>query len=123
MAFDLLDQVESSLAVSRISIDEFSESDNFCNKPLYPRQRVLLKLLFLEELTGAEEDVLTYWIKGGRNGSEISISPNIRERVDYLRERGYSHFREVVLVGGRRSSKGFCTGMALGKLMWDTLQL
>lgn len=123
MAFDLLDQVESSLTVSRITVEEFAESDQFCNKPLYPRQKVLLKLLFLEELTGAEEDVLDYWMAGGRNGNEISISPNIRERVTYLRERGYNHFREVVLVGGRRSSKGFCTGVALGKLMWDTLQL
>jgi hypothetical protein len=123
MSLDLLEQVESSLSVSRISIVEFAESDMFCNKPLYPRQRVLLKLLFLEELTNYEEDVLNLWIAGGRNGSEITISPNIRERVEYLKRREYPHFREVVLVGGRRSSKGFCTGMALGKIMWDTLQL
>jgi hypothetical protein len=71
--------------------------------------------MFLEELTGKEEDVLTYWINGGRNGNEILISPKIRERMDYLREQNFPHFREVVLVGGRRSSKGFVTGLALSK--------
>lgn len=121
--FDLLEQIETSLSISKIGIEEFAESDQFCDKPLYPRQKLLLKLLFLEELTGPEEDVLDFWIAGGRGGDEITISPNIRARVSWLRERGYNHFREVVLVGGRRSSKGFCTGMALGKVMWDTLQL
>jgi hypothetical protein len=123
MTFDLLDQVEKNLTVSSVGIEEFAESDEFCDKRLYPRQKLLLKLMFLEELTGQEEDILDLWIAGGRNGSEITISPNIRERIQYLRENGYSHFREIVLVGGRRSSKGFCTGMALGKVMWDTLQL
>lgn len=120
---DLLDQVENSLTINRVGIEEFAESDQFCDKPLYPRQKLLLKLIFLEELTGHEEDALNYWIKGGRNGSEITISPNIRERITYLREHGYNHFREIVLVGGRRSSKGFCTGMAMAKVMYDTLQL
>jgi hypothetical protein len=120
---DLLDQVENSLTINKVGIEEFAESDQFCDKPLYPRQKLLLKLIFLEELTGHEEDALNYWIKGGRNGSEITISPNIRERITYLREHGYNHFREIVLVGGRRSSKGFCTGMAMAKVMYDTLQL
>lgn len=121
--FDLLDQVEKNLAVSKIGIVEFCESDEFCNKPLYPRQRVLLKTIFLEELEGWEEDILDYWIGGGWKGTEVSISPNIRERREYLIGAGYSHFREVVLAMGRRASKGFVTGQAMGKLMWDTLQL
>lgn len=120
---DLLDQVENSLTINRVGIEEFAESDQFCDKPLYPRQKLLLKLIYLEELTGKEEDALNYWINGGRNGNEINLSPNIRERITYLRENGYSHFREIVLVGGRRSSKGFCTGMAMAKCMYDTLQL
>lgn len=121
--FDLLEQVESSLTVTRIGIQEFAESDQFCDKPLYPRQRVLLKLVFLEELTDEEEDILDFWIAGGRGGGEIEISPDIRARTTYLRENGYNHFREIDLVAGRRASKGFVTGMALGKVMWDTLQL
>lgn len=123
MTPNLLDQVSASLNPRKVSICEFSESDEFCNKKLYPRQKVLLKLMFLEELTGQEEDVLNYWIQGGRNNSEIQISPKIRERVEYLRENEFPHFREVMLVGGRRSSKGYITGIAMTKVMYDALQL
>src|SRR5439155_10076373 len=84
---------------------------------------VLLKLIFLEELTGAEEDILNHWIAGGRNGTEIIISPNIRERVEFLRQENSPHFSEVILVGGRRSSKGFLTGISMAKTMYDCLQL
>ncbi len=123
MSFNILEQVESSLAVKRVGIQEFAESVDYCDKPLYPRQLVLLKLIFLEEMEGWEEDVLTYWINGGRSGNEIEISPDIRERREWLRENSYKHFREPVLVGGRRSSKGFITGIGMGKVMFDTLQL
>lgn len=121
--FNILDSIEQTLSPKRVGIVEFSESTDYCNKPLYPRQAVLLKLFFLEELTGTEEDVLTYWIEGGRNGSEITISPDIRQRVEWLRENGYPHFREIVLAGGRRSSKGYITGISMGKVMYDCLQL
>lgn len=123
MSFSVLDQIESSLAVKRVGIQEFAESAEYCDKPLYPRQLVLLKLIFLEEMEGWEEDVLTYWLNGARGGNEIEISPDVRERRAWLRENGYKHFREPVLVGGRRSSKGFVTGIAMGKVMFDTLQL
>lgn len=118
----LLENLTSGLVPKSVGIEEFIESSEYCNKPLYPRQAVLLKLIFLEEMNGAEEDVLTEWINGGKY-NEIELSPNIRERRDYLRERGYKHFREVNFVGGRRSSKGFTTGGAMAKIMWDTLNL
>jgi hypothetical protein len=120
---DLLDGIERDLAQEKISVVEFAESDDFCGKDLYPRQRVLLKLMFLEELEGWEEDILDEWIAGGNRTGEIMVSPNIREKTQYLRERNYDHFQEVCLIGGRRSSKGFITGIATAKVMWDTLQL
>jgi hypothetical protein len=119
---DFFDEISKSLAGKKVGIEEFCESSDYCNKRLYPRQKLLLKIMFLEELTGKEEDVLSYWINGGRNGNEILISPKIRERADYLREHNFPHFREMVLVGGRRSSKGFVTGLALAKKMFDVLQ-
>lgn len=119
---DLTAQIESSLRIDHVGIVEFAESDAYCDRPLYPGQQVLLKLIFLEEMEGWEEDILNRWIAGGRNGAEIEISPGIRERRDYLREHGYKHFREIELVGGRRSSKGFCTGIAMTKVMYDCLQ-
>lgn len=123
MAFDLLDQVEANLNTAKVSISEFAQSPEFCNKRLYPRQLLLLKLFFLEDLTEREEEILDYWIAGGRGGDEIKISPNIRERIKYLKDHGYEHFSEINLVGGRRSSKGFMTGVAMAKIMYDTLQL
>ena len=123
MSFDVLAQLESSLRVKKVSVVEFAESDEYCGKILFPGQRVWLKLVFGEELDGLEEDILTHWINGGRNGGEIEISPDIRQRVEYMRDKGFPHFREVVMVGGRRSSKGFVTGIAMAKIMYDTLQL
>lgn len=121
--FDLLDQVEANLTSENVGIVEFCESPRYCNKRLYPRQKVLLKLIFLEDLDEYEEGVLDEWIAGGRNGNEVRISPDIRERVKWLKDHGYKHFREIDLVGGRRGSKGFVTGQAMGKVLWDTLQL
>jgi hypothetical protein len=120
---DLIKQINSNLTTKNISIVEFAESDLFCNKRLYPRQKLLLKLIFLEELTNYEEDILDYWIAGGRGGGEITISPLIRERIQFLRDSKYPHFREIILSGGRRSSKGFVTGVAMAKKMYDTIQL
>src|SRR4051812_10907922 len=120
---DFFDEIQKGLSQRKVGIEEFCESPEYCGKRLYPRQKLLLKLMFLEELNGQEEDILDYWLRGGRNGKEIVLSPMIRERVQNLRDMGYKHFREIVLVGGRRSSKGFVTGMALSKLLFDTLQL
>lgn len=120
---DFFDEIQKGLASKRVGIEEFCESTDYCGKRLYPRQRILLKLVFLEELTGKEEDILDLWLAGGRHGREITISPMIRERIQWLRDNDFPHFREIVLVGGRRSSKGFVTGLAIAKKLYDTLQL
>lgn len=116
----LAEQVLRQFDNKKISIVEFAESDEFCNKPLFPRQRVFLKLMFLEELDGWEEDILTEWIKGE---SESRISPMVRQQKEWLLENGYTNFPEVQLVGGRRSSKGYITSLAVAKKMHDTWKL
>jgi len=115
----LLDDMQKRFKPRQMSIVEFAESDEFCGKPLYPIQRVLLKLMFLEEMEGWEEDILTWWTQGGRN-NEVLISPDIRKRRDWCREEEYSHFTEIDLVGGRRSSKGYVTGLAGTYKLWLT---
>jgi hypothetical protein len=120
MATLLRDVIEREFNPRKVGIVEFAESDEFCGKQLYPRQRVLLKLLFLEEMDGYEEDVLDKWIRGDGG---VVVSPAIRERRDWLRHHGYKHFPEVILVGGRRSSKGYVTAIALTKLIYDLQQL
>lgn len=118
----LRDQILRQYARKSVSIAEFAESSDYCGKQLYPCQRILLKLIFLEELEGWEEDILNYWIDGGRN-HEIGISPNIRERIQYCRDNNFPHFNEIDLIGGRRSSKGFVTGLAVGKKVFDVQQI
>lgn len=120
---DLLGQLETSFDRKPVSIVEFAESPKFCGKTLYPRQRLLLKIFFLEELTPKEDEILDYWIAGGQSGEEIDISPDIRERMQWCKDNEYNHFREIVLVGGRRCSKGFLTAISLSKLVYDLIQM
>ena len=114
------EQILREFDQTKISIEEFAESDQFCNKPLYPRQRVFLKLMFLEELQGWEEDIVNDWLAPH---GETRLSPMVRNQVEWLRENGYRNFPEVQLVGGRRSSKGYITSLAVGKKMYDTWKL
>lgn len=118
---DILKKVEENLSQKDYSVVEFAEE--LCNKRLYPRQALLLKLIFLEDLTEEEEVELDYWIAGGDGGNEVLISPLIRERRDWLKKRGYPHFREVVLVGGRRSSKGYMVGIIMGYKMFQAMKI
>lgn len=120
---DLLGQLENSFDRKPVSIVEFAESPKFCGKVLYPRQRLLLKIFFLEELTPQEDKILDYWIAGGADGQEIDISPDIRERMQWCKDNGYNHFHEIVLVGGRRCSKGFLTAISMAKLVYDLIQM
>lgn len=118
-AFNVLDRLESNLVRDKIGIVEFAEGQSFCGKILYPKQKLLLKLMFLEPLNELEEEFLDKWIVS----KEVGIPEDIRERVAWCKEQGYPHFREIVLVGGRRSSKGFVTGMVLAKKMYDMFSL
>src|SRR4051812_1625213 len=120
---DLLNTLEQNFNTRRVPISEFAESQKYCGRKLYPRQKLLLKLIFLEDLTDEEEQILDYWLAGGRGGNEVEICSANREKRAWLKENGYKHFREVVLVGGRRCSKGFITGLSMAKKMYDTLQL
>ena len=120
---DLLDQLDSTLGGEEVDIITFAESPKFCNSKLYPRQKLLLKLMFLEDLSPAEDRILDYWIAGGNGGNEIEVPSNIRERIEWLKSNGYKHFPEVVLVGGRRCSKGHVTAIAMAKLMYDAMRL
>jgi hypothetical protein len=119
---NLLDSVERALEPNKTySVVEFAEEA--CNRRLYPRQALLLKLIFLEPLTEEEERDLDYWIAGGDNGTEVLISPYIRERIAWLRKRQFPNFREIVLVGGRRCSKGYLVGICLAYQMYRAMKM
>ena len=117
---DLLEQFSQYLIKDEVSIVEFAESDKYCGKLLYPRQRTLLKLIFLEELDSYDMDIIEEWTAPG---GEVEICPNIFDRIDYLKANGYPHFRIAQLVGGRRSSKGFLGGLIIAYKLYQLTQI
>lgn len=99
----------------------FVLSSKWLDRPqLYPRQATLLKVVFLREdlLTDYDRSVIAEWeqsfLRTGNNG----ITPGVIERMRYLRSQGYSHFREVLLVLGRRAGKGYVSALAMSYVLW-----
>lgn len=120
---NFLDQLESSLIKRKVSIIEFAESKDFCNKnadaPLYPRQKTLLKIIFLEDLDDYDHKVIDEWEYSSKHGGEVIICPGLRERIEYLKGEGFPHFRQIVLVGGRRSSKSHLIGLMVAYKLYN----
>lgn len=97
------------------SIIDFATHRSFCGKKLYPRQRTLLKLIKLETENFSEYDwaVVKEWTDNFVGHRPEGVQPDVLDRVEHLKARGYQHFPHVELVLGRRGSKGI-TGGVLG---------
>jgi hypothetical protein len=96
------------------SIIDFATSDSFCGKTLYPRQQTLLRLLYLEteHMTAYDIDVIDEWCRGFVRYRDVyGVQPDIWERVEYLKRRGYRRFPHFQAVLGRRASKNFLGGL------------
>jgi hypothetical protein len=98
----------------------FAIGTRWLNRPLYPKQATLLKVIFLrvDLLTDYDREVIAEWeesfLQTGNNGITIGVI----ERMTYLRERGYRWFREVILVMGRRGGKGYIAAIAMAYVLW-----
>jgi len=104
----------------------FAEHPEFLGRKLYPRQKTLLRLMCLEteHMTDYDYEVIDEWTKNfDRNGVAIGVSPDVLERVDYLKANGYKHFREVVNITGRRGGKGHIGGIMGAYLNWQLIML
>ena len=96
------------------SIVDFACHRSFCGQKLYPRQKTLLKLIYLEteHMTAYDIDVIEEWRRGFENrDAPEGVQPDIWERIDYLKSRGYTHFPHVEAIIGRRGSKGKIGGV------------
>jgi hypothetical protein len=117
-------------------IMEFVFSDRYLNRPvLFPRQGTLLKCIFLQDelLTQYDYDVIGEWSNGfhlpehaGTNGNmryqgTWGVQPDLLERIKFLKAQGRNWFREVIMVLGRRGSKGFLGGIAGAYVLWHYL--
>lgn len=99
----------------------FVVSPQWCNRPqLYPRQATLLKVIFLRNdlLTEYDHMVLDEWEESFRKSGNNGITPGIRTRMASLALQGYSYFREVLLVLGRRAGKGYVSALAMSYVLW-----
>jgi len=105
----------------------FAEHQSFLNgSKLFPRQKTLLKLMMLETENMTEYDyaVIEEWTKGmDLNGDRIGVSPDIMDRIAYLKANGYKHFREIVNITGRRGGKGHIGGILGAYKNWQLIML
>ena len=105
----------------------FAEHKDFLGKPLFPRQKTLLKLinLELENFTDYDYEVIDDWTKNfyREDGNRIGISPDALERAKILKATGYKHFKEVVNITGRRGGKGHIGGIQGAYINWQLLML
>ena len=113
---DPLGQLES--AVSAVapwdSIIDFATHPYFCGKRLYPRQRTLLRLIYLEvdQMTQYDLDVIEQWRVGfADRSSPCGVQSDIWQRIQFLRDNGYRHFPHILACLGRRASKGMLGGV------------
>lgn len=99
----------------------FVVSPKWCGRPqLYPRQATLLKVIFLRNdlLTEYDHAVIDEWEESFRKSGNNGITPGIRQRMASLALQGYSYFREVLLVLGRRAGKGYVSALAMAYVLW-----
>lgn len=129
MALDLLGFAERALAVTPDLPDivSFVEDERFLKSdPLYPKQKSLLRLMFLEteNMTAYDIDVISGWAEGFYQGDiRCGVSPDIWQRVDWLKNEGYTHFPEVINISGRRSGKGVLGAIIAARQNFALLQM
>lgn len=107
------------------SIVDFATHKSFCNQVLYPKQKTLLKLIYLEtdHMTAFDLEVIERWRSGFSQLKEVSgVQPDIWQRVEWLKSRGYRHFPHIQSIIGRRGSKGVMGGILgaekLAYMLW-----
>lgn len=96
------------------SIVDFATHLSFCGMRLYPRQKTLLKLIYLEteNMTAYDIDVIEQWRTSFTGAKDsFGVQPDVWERIEYLKKNGYRHFPHVQAVMGRRASKGVIGGI------------
>jgi hypothetical protein len=112
----------------------FVIGEDWLGKPqLYPRQATMLKLIFLRDdlFTDYDREVIDEWIgdfertnpgAGLENkftAETKGCQPDIYQRIEFLKERGYKWFPEVILAIGRRGSKGYVSALAMAYVLWN----
>lgn len=101
-------------------IIEFTLSDAFLHRNLYPRQATMLKVAFLQDelFTDYDYEVIDGWTRSFRETEENGIQPDILERIRICKDEGRPWFREWLNIIGRRGSKGYLGGIGAAYVLW-----
>lgn len=102
------------------SIVDFATHRDFGGNNLYPRQLTLLKLIYLEteHMTAYDLDVINQWSESFADKLyTVGVQEDIWDRVKYLKDNGYGHFRHIEAVMGRRAGKGHIGGILQSERM------
>src|SRR6266511_285398 len=107
---------------------------DFLGQPvLYPVQCLLLKVMFLEvdHLTDYDRRRLAQLGAGfapgvGDDGrpsfvGSQGVPPDVIARMRHCREAGYRWFPEVLMVVGRRGSKGHLGAVCAARVIWELM--
>lgn len=135
--WDLNETYRGTLSEQPPDIIEFTLSDQYLGRMLYPRQATLLKVIFLQTELFNKYDyrVLSEWSrefrtpeadtwdpdKPFRYTGQWGIQPDILERIDINRAEGRKWFREVLAVLGRRGGKGYIGAICGAYVLWHFL--
>lgn len=99
-------------------------AEKFCHKILYPRQKTLLRLIYLEDenFTEYDQQIIGEWIENFQQGNErIGLPPDVLERLEICKQEKRPHFREIEYIGGRRGGKGHLGGVIGAYECWRLL--
>lgn len=119
--WDLAVQVSAQTGFKPPDPITFILSEDYLNRPnIYPRQATLIKVIFLRDdlFTDYDLKVIEEWEESYRKTGNNGISPQILERIAWLKEREYPWFREILLVLGRRGGKGYVTALCMAYILW-----
>lgn len=101
----------------------FAIGPNWLNRRLYPRQATILKIIFLrlDLLTDYDLAVIEEWEASFAVNQDNGLPPGTLARMQYLRDQGRKWFREILLVMGRRASKGYLCALSMSYVLWHYL--
>jgi Tfp pilus assembly protein PilV len=115
------------------NIIEFALDERYLGVHLYPRQATLLKLLFCSPalFTDYDRGVLAEWTAGfsSRDRDDgtsayvgsYGVVGDVLDRIGWCHAHGRRWFREMIMVGGRRGSKGFLGAVATSYILWNVM--
>jgi hypothetical protein len=114
------------------NVIHFATSDEFLGLPLFPRQATLLKVATLSRwlLTAFDHRVIAGWQAGFslvEDGDDarwegVEGTPgDLLERMDWCEAHGLLWFREILLLVGRRGSKGYLGAILGAWVLWNLL--